>query len=371
MFNSISQYLKHTDKYLLFLSLACSAYGLILVSSATASYDSTSFVTVQSLAMLIGLIAYIIVSIIDVDHFKGSWKLFFILNILLQMSLFLFGVGGESTGNNSWIRFGPIGIQPGEIGKVIFVFTFAMHISLLRNKMNDFRHLFKLLAHAGITFLAVMVTSGDLGVALSYVIITGVMLFIAGLSYKWFAGAFISLLALIPIVWNFVLKNYHKDRILVIFDPSLNPDIAYQSIQSKIAIGSGGVAGNGYMEGTLNQFGRLPAKHTDFIFAVASEEFGFIGSMLIVVLLALLVARVFYVCFKAPTVFSALICAGIGGMLLYQIIQNILMCLGVLPVIGITLPFFSYGGTSIVTMYVSIGVVAGIRMREKPSHLKL
>ena len=370
MFSSIYNYFKKADKYLLFLSIACSVYGLVLINSATATYDTDKFVYVQLFAVILGLIAFVIISLIDVDHFGVAWKWIFAFNFVLQCSLLLFGIGAESTGNNGWIRFAGIGIQPAEIGKILFIFTFSMHATIYRDRINNFKHLLILLCHAGLVCGIVILTSKDMGMAIAYGVITIVILFIAGLSLKWFAAGGLVVLAAFPIVWNFILKSYQKLRILVIFDPTLDPDKAYQGLQSQLAIGAGGFSGSGYMEGSLTQFGGLPAKHTDFIFSVACEEFGFIGAFLIILLLSLLIIRVFFICFVAPSDFSSLICAGIGGMFLFQTIQNILMCLAITPVIGLTLPFFSYGGTSVLTMFVAIGIVSGIRMRETPDHLK-
>lgn len=372
MLNAILKYFRKTDKILLFTSIICSLYGLVLINSATASYSSSKFLLTQAFAIFLGLVGFIIISIIDVDHFGVAWKLIYVLNIALQCSLFVFGEGGDTTGNNSWIRFGGIGIQPAEIGKILFIFTFSMHTALLRERMNHIKYLFRLLVHAGFLFCLVMITSSDMGMAIAYAIITLVILFIAGLSMKWFYAAGIAIIAFVPIVWNFVLATYQKTRILVIFDPSLDPDTAYQGLQSQTAIGSGGFWGSGYLEGSLTQFGALPAKHTDFIFSVAAEELGFVGACLIIILLSILIIRMFYVSFIANTSFGSLISAGMAGMFLFQTVQNILMCLAIAPVIGLTLPFFSYGGTSIVTMYLAVGIVSGIRMRalDIPDHLK-
>ena len=168
--------------------------------------------------------------------------------------------------------------------------------------------------------------------------------------------------AAFPIIWNF-LDQFQRNRILVVFNPSVDEAVSWQAEQSKIAIGGGQLVGRGFLQGTQTQFSRLPAKHTDCIFAVAGEEFGFIGCMLIILLLILIVLRIFYISWRASTRFSSLVCAGVGSMFLFQSIINIGMCLGVTPVIGLTLPFFSYGGSSLVTMFVSVGIIAGIRMR--------
>lgn len=370
MLSKILNYIKKVDLYLLGISLICSVFGLFLIYSATSSYSTNKFVLVQAFAIGLGVVAFIISSLIDVDHFGGAWKWLFVLNLLFQCTLFIFGTGIDTTGSNGWIRFAGIGIQPSEIGKIIFVFTFSMHVNILKEHLNHWSSLIALGIHAGVTIVAVVATSSDMGMAIAYAIIAFVILFIGGISWKWILGALSSVVLAVPVLWNFILKEYHKLRILVIFDPSLDPDKAYQGLQSQTAIGAGGLTGSGYMEGTLTQFGGLPAKHTDFIFSVAAEELGFIGAMAIIILLSILILRLFYVCFVAPSLFSSLICAGIAGMFLFQVIQNILMCLAITPVIGLTLPFFSYGGTSILTMFVAIGIVAGIRMREKPDHLK-
>lgn len=371
MLDTIYKFFKKSDKFLLLISLLCCIYGLILINSATASYQTNNFLVVQSFAIVLGVLAYFIISAIDVDHFGAFWKWLFVLNILLQLSLLVFGEGADSTGHNSWIRFGGLGIQPGEVGKILFIFTFSMHTAILRPKINRISSLIILLSHTGIITGTALLTSGDMGMALAYLVIAIVILFVGGLSFKWFLGGIVATIGTIPIIWNYVLKSYHKARILVIFDPSLNPDVAYHGAQSQMAIGSGGIYGNGYMEGSVTQFSGLPAKHTDFIFSVAGEEFGLIGCAIIIGLLSILMLRVFYSCFKAPTYFSMSICAGVGGMLLFQVVQNVLMCVGITPVIGLTLPFFSYGGTSIFVMYLALGIVSGISSREIPLHLSV
>ena len=166
------------------------------------------------------------------------------------------------------------------------------------------------------------------------------------------------------------MKGYQKTRILVLFDPSIDPDASMQSTYGKIAIGSGQISGQGLTHGTMTQMQLVSENQTDYIFSVAGEELGFIGCMLIICLLALLILRLFYVSYRASTTFSALLAVGVGGMLLFQTFMNIFMNIGLLPVMGLTLPFFSYGGTSVVTMYSALGIAAGVRMREKPSWLQ-
>ncbi len=366
---NIINYFKNVDLILLLVPIISSIYGLVLIFSATHDMGSSGFITVQSLAIALGLTAFVLCSLINFEEISVIWKIVLLLNVLFIASLIVLGESGN-TGNNSWIRFAGIGIQPAEIGKIFFIFTFAKHVSLVRHKINQPLTLIELSMHLLVLAAVIVFISDDAGMAISYGVIFVIMLFAAGLSMKWFLGGLVLAISSIPFIWNFVLGDYQKFRILVIFDPSLAPDTAYHANQSKIALGAGGFTGMGYMQGNQTQYGLLPEKHTDFIFSVAGEEFGFIGCMLIVLLLTTIILRLFYISFKCESTFSSLICAGIAGMLIFQTFQNIFMCLGLTPVIGLTLPFFSYGGTSIVTTFLAIGVAESVRLREKPKRLK-
>lgn len=182
-----------------------------------------------------------------------------------------------------------------------------------------------------------------------------IMLFSAGLPLKWLGIAAGVGIASVPILWNYVLKDYQKTRILVLFDPSIDVEQSRQATYGKIAIGSGQFTGQGWTNGTMTQMQYVPENQTDYIFSVAGEELGFLGCLLIIILLMALIIRLFYVAYRASTPFSALIAVGVGGMLLFQTFMNIFMNVGLLPVMGLTLPFFSYGGTSIVTMFAALG----------------
>lgn len=352
------------DYFLLLLALCCSAFGLVLIFSATHSLDggSTRYMVIQSLAIVLGVAGFVIVSCVNLEKLAALWRIVFLVNILFQLSLILFGY--EDGGNKSWLRFGGIGIQPAELGKLLFIFTFAKHINLLRYRLNRVRSLLQLGAHLLAMMVAIILPSSDVGMSLPYVFIAVLMLFAAGLSLKWFAGGVILACAAVPILWQ-VLSNVQKNRILVLFDPSIAPDTFWQQEQSRIAIGSGKLFGTGFLQGNQTQNNMLPEKQTDFIFAVAGEEWGLIGCLVIVAALMALMFRVFFVAHCAQGQVSSLLCVGVGSMLLFQTFENIFMCLGIGPVMGLTLPFFSYGGSSIVTMYLSLGVVASVSRREK------
>ena len=371
---SVTNYIKNTDLYLVAIALLCSAYGMVLIYSATlnpASWQdgSTRNLFIQGAAIILGLGAFVIMSLIDLETMSGWWKIFVLINIGLQMLLFT-PLGTEVNGQRAWLDLGVTSLQPGELGKLIFIFTLAAHISEIREHISEWRGLFVIALHTLIMMAAVIVASGDTGMAIQYFMIALIMLFAAGLSLKWLGvGVGLGIVS-IPILWNFVLQGYQITRILVLFDPSIDLDASRQATYGKIAIGSGQMTGQGLTHGTMTQMQLVSENHTDYIFSVAGEELGFIGCMLIIGLLTLLILRLFYVSYRASTTFSSLLAVGVGGMFLFQTFMNIFMNVGLLPVMGLTLPFFSYGGTSVLTMYAALGIAAGVRMREKPSWLQ-
>lgn len=370
----VTHYITNTDLYLVILALLCSAYGMVLIYSATlnpatALDGSTRNLFIQGAAILMGLIAFVIMSLIDLETMSGWWKIFVLINIGLQMLLFT-PLGVEVNGQRAWLDLGPTNLQPGELGKLIFIFTLAAHISEIKEHINEWRGLLVIALHTLIMMGAVVIASGDTGMAIQYFMIALIMLFTAGLSLKWLGVGCGLAVVSIPILWNFILDDYQKTRILVLFDPSIDPETSRQATYGKIAIGSGQMDGQGLTHGTMTQMQLVPENHTDYIFSVAGEELGFIGCMLIIGLLTLLILRLFYVSYRASTTFSSLLAVGVSGMFLFQTFMNIFMNVGLLPVMGLTLPFFSYGGTSIVTMYAALGIAAGVRMREKPSWLQ-
>lgn len=362
------RYVRTMDYFLLILAFLCSGFGLLLIYSATHSMNEggTRYIVIQSFAIVLGIIGFVILSFFDLERFSRIWKFVFVVNILFQASLALFGY--EDGGNKSWLRFGSIGIQPAELGKLLFIFTFAKHINVLRYQLNRVKSLVLLGMHLLIMMAAIILPSRDVGMSLSYVFIAVLMVFAAGLSLKWFAGGIILGCAAVPILWQ-VLNSVQKDRILVLFDPTISPDTYWQQQQSRIAIGSGKLFGTGFLNGNQTQNNMLPEKQTDFIFGVAGEEWGLIGCMVIVIALIILIFRVFYTAYQANGQISSLICVGVGSMFLFQTFENIFMCLGIGPVMGLTLPFFSYGGSSIVTSYLALGMVAAVSRQYKQRRL--
>ncbi len=376
LFRSLWDYIKKCDLGLLLIAFLLSSIGLIAIYSAALTLEGSSrFILIQGLAIVIGIFAYFIVAAVDLEKFGDFWIYAYLFNLLFQFSLLFLGTEGE-TGNRSWIRLEdlgipiPLGIQPAEIGKLIYIFTLSRHMHILRDKLNSLISLAQLGAHTLILVAVIYIISSDLGMCLAYIGIFIFMLFASGISMKVFlplctAGA----AALVPI-WKFFLKGYQKTRILVLFDPSVDPDVAHNGLRSMMTVGGGQMTGQGYLNGLMNQHSKLPSKHTDFIFSTICEEWGFIGAMVVLLILTFLVWKIFIDAGRADNRFGYLMCIGIGSMFMVQILINVGMCLGIMPVIGLTLPFISYGGTSVMTMYAALGMVCGLQMRKRPDRLK-
>ena len=367
---AIKRYFRNADMFLLGAALLVCTIGLVLIYSATHSYQTSKFVIVQCGGILLGVIAFVVLSVFDLERLARFWPVIFVFNLLFQISLQFFGSGGEEVGNNSWINLGIINIQPGEIGKLLFIITFARHIYALKDRLNSPLSVGMLLMHAVLITSAVFYFSKDLGVAIMYIAIMFTMLFASGMSTLWVGGLFAGVCGAFPLLWRFVFGDYQKLRILVVFEPEISEKYAYQAKQSMLAIGSGRLFGNGFLQGLQTQRSRIPAKHTDFIFAVCGEEFGFIGIVVLLTLLTVIIVRVFYNSTRTDDLFNRLLCVGVGSMIMVQVLINVGMCMGIMPVVGLTLPFVSYGGTSVLTMLASLGVVSGCLLRRKPSWLR-
>ncbi len=369
-FDNLKAFFKQIDAYLLICSVVATCFGLVLIGSATQSFGSGSYIKVQLIASLIGIVLFLILSWIDLDSVSSWWKYVYIINLLLIGTLIFFGTGSEETGNRAWLRFGPIGIQPAEIGKVLFIVALSGHINSFEDRLGSPLSIAALCAHAIIPIGLIFVVSDDLGSVLVYIVIFLAMMFCAGIKLRWFVGAAAGVAALSPLIWNFVLRADQKMRILVVFNPELDPlGKGYHAIQSKIALGSGQLFGRGLGEGTQTQLGYLPARQTDFIFSVAGEELGLLGCLAVMLILTLIVSRCISVTLRSSSFPSYLICSGISAMLIFQIIENIGMCTGLMPVIGLTLPLFSYGGSSVLATYLALGLMSSAKMRATPKRL--
>lgn len=361
LFEELKDHFMHIDYITVGIVAVLSIIGILAVHSATLSKGTNRFDFMQIFMTVAGFCIMLALSYFDYDIITKKYRYVLLLNIAMLAFTAIFGTGADGMGdtNHNWIRLGPIGIQPAEIGKILYIITFASHLDAVKHRVNHIKTVTGLMLHSGL-IIGLVLLERDLGQATVYIAITVVMLFAARLSAWYFVGAGTVLCAAAPLIFA-NLKDYQRQRLLVGFNPELDPlNKGYQAIQSKIAIAAGGFSGQGYRDGMLSQTEQIPAKQTDMIFAVIGEEAGFIGAFFVIILLFALVARLFYNCYSADKMSGALICAGIAGMLMYQTIENIGMCLGMLPVIGITLPFISYGGSSVLGLYLAMGMAASV-----------
>jgi len=367
---ALKKYFRQVDLCLIIFALVAAAYGIVLITSATLTKNPMSYVKIQVMAACIGLVIFFILSFVDIEYIASLWKPIYVLNLLLIGSLIIFGTGADQTGNRAWIRFGSIGIQPAEFGKILFILSLAGHTYSLRDEIHTFKALLLLSAHALIVIALIIGVSHDMGTSLVYGMIFLTVIFCAGVKLRWFGIGLGLLAAAAPFLWKFVFRSDQKRRILSVFNPELDPlGTGYHAIQSKIALGSGQLTGRGLFNGTQTQYGYLPAKQTDFIFSVAGEEFGMIGCLVIIALLTVIIARCLIVARRSTGSATSLVCLGVAAMIIFQTFENIGMCIGFMPVVGLPLPFFSYGGSSIMTVFIAIGLINSAKMRSAPDWL--
>lgn len=359
------------------LCLIASACGLILIYSATRwSQDLSTYPVKQAMFIALGIVAYIILTFIDIELIVDkSWVFLLVFSIVLLLLLIPFGVS-DDTGNRNWMYLPgiPFGIQPAEIVKLFFVLLLARILN--RNREYGISRplsVIKLAVFTGFFMILNTALSDDFGMSLVYLFIFAIMAFVAGVKLRWFAAAIIGGVAAIVLAWSH-LPNHIQMRFKVLFDHSLDPQgTGWHQTRSLLAIGSGQITGMGYLHGKQTQSpnsSSLPARHTDFIFSVCGEEFGLIGCILLLILLTAIILRCIHVSRQARSHLSAYIALGFAGMLMIQIAINVGMCLYVAPVVGLTLPFISYGGSSILTLFAAMGVVSGIKSRSLPSWLR-
>ena len=384
----IKEFFRKADIVLLALILAASIFGVVLIYSATRYLGASSwrYVPIQLVSIVLGIAAYFVLSFVDVELFtERSWKWMFGFNVFLILLLKTpFGVGGETTGNNSWLAFPflPFNIQPAEVAKVFFVLLLALQCRKLQDwGISRFSSVVQLAGHTLFMAGLIAAVSGDFGMSLVYLGLFVIMAWTAGVKKRWFLLGVIAIAAALFLAWP-RLPLYIQNRFTVVIDHITGNQATlyeqtqaagWQQTRSILAIGSGGVFGQGYLQGTQTQSASreaLPARHTDEIFAVCGEELGMVGCLVVILLLAAIILRCVWVARRAGSPMFAYIAMGYAAMLLIQTGINIGMCLYVFPVVGLTLPFFSYGGSSIITLYACLGIVSGIKMRSLPSWLR-
>ncbi len=363
----IKTFIKETDKILLFLCILMSAFGVLMVASATKSDAGDAFFSrdarVMMIAIAAGIILALIISFIDYNFIVRLWPIIALVCIGLMVLTFFFGVGPSSRSDvKTWLVLGSSGLyfQPSELVKIGFIITFAVHLDYVSDNINSVKNILLLCLHGAIPVVLVAV-SGDLGSAMIFMIIFVIMMFSAGIYLRYFVIAGVALVGIVPLAWNYVLTSIQKERIYALIYPDEYPDIIYQQQQGMNAIVNGGVFGKGLFNGTYTQSGLVPESENDMIFSVIGEEMGMVGCLAVLILFILIVIRIVKTGKNANDGTVSLMCNGVAAMIMSQVIVNVGMCLKLLPVIGITLPFLSAGGSSNLCIYIAIGLVLSLK----------
>ena len=397
---SIQRYWKRTDKTYLLLCILSSSFAVLALSSWAAKQgsgfaldDVTGQIVgigdyrravVQAGAAAIGLCVAVLLSNIDYRslvkvwpvHVAVTWGMvlptLFIRNV--TVGPLTIGYNAGDTDNYSWYKLGGFTLQPTELAKISFILTFAMHLNNVRGKINEPKELGKLLLHMLVPILIIHI-QGDDGTAIIYGIIACCMMFSAGLSWKYIIGALSAAAVAVAVAFGFfsdkIGKGYQWYRILAVIDPenktgwapseTVWKNIIYQQQRGEIALGSGGIFGNGIFGGSYYS---VPNAHNDFVFSWIGNVTGFVGCCVVLGILFALVCKTFATGARSEDMLGSFICAGIGGALMAQIAVNVGMNLRVLPVIGVTLPFYSAGGSSVLMLYICVGLVLSVYMHN-------
>ena len=362
------------DMILLLLCVVTSAFGCLVISSATAYTGTSRHLWVQLAAICLGVVVYALVSSVDISFLSENrrWLVFFNV-VLLLMLLTPFGTD-KNTGNRSWLVFPfmPVDIQPAEFCKITFVIIMASVMASHQDRISSIPSVFHMAFHLILVMGLNMFVSGDLGVSLIFAFVFIGMAWSGGVRMIWFLIGGGALAAAAPILWKYGMKEYQRRRIEVIFNPNLDPyglDERYHMLRSQRSLFGGGLTGQGLFNGNRTQAGALYAQHTDFIFSSIGEELGFLGCLLVLVMLLAIVIRCIYVGTKSPDFLRKTLCFGVAAALVFQIVINVGMCIGLMPIIGLTLPFISYGGSSMVSLFAMVGLVSGVHARpQRPVH---
>ncbi|MBE2222474.1 MAG: rod shape-determining protein RodA [Anaerolineae bacterium] len=355
---------RHFDIWLTAAVLLLTGYGILMIRSAVTgapAFETLPMAQVQW--AIIGFIVMLIVSAIDYRYLTSAhWYIYAVL-----VAALIFVVVGGQVNNDArrWINLGFIEIQPSEFGRIFLAITFAQFLANRRHKINRFSNTITTIIYIGIP-IGLIFLQPDLGMSILFIVIWFVMIWLAGLPLSHFLilGA-LGLASIIVIYPN--LADYQKSRITTFLNPEeADAESVFNVDQAEISVGSGGWFGKGYLQGTQSQLGFLRVQHTDFIFSVITEEMGLIfGSLFVLLLMGFILWRIIRVAMVTPDPAGKYMVAGIAAILFFQTMVNVGMNTRVLPVTGLTLPFVSYGGSSLVTLFIALGVVQSVLMRHR------
>jgi rod shape determining protein RodA len=352
------------DKSLVIAMFVIFAIGLLTLHSSTAARAlelNESFTAKQSMWMASGLLLFFVIIRVSYQRFVDISYVIYAVNVMLLLLVLI--LGRARLGAQRWFAIGSFTFQPSEFIKLSLMLALANYIGSRRGAMDGLKSLVVPCALLGIPFVLVLLQP-DLGTALLLLPIFFSMLLIGGAKPRYLAGMIGIGVAALPFFWHF-LRSYQKSRLMVFLNPNVDPlGAGYTIIQSKIAVGSGGLLGKGYHAGTQNQLNFLPERHTDFIFSVIGEEWGFVGAIFLVFCYFFIVRKAYATASLTTDMYGKTIACGIGTMLAMQVVINVGMTIGMMPVVGIPLPLVSYGGSSLITTLAAIGLLLNVGMRR-------
>ncbi len=357
----LTRYWKRLDKTLILAVLLCTTVSILLLYSIwqnniLSSVTDSQYKT-QLVSSIIGLACILILSIVDYHKIVRLWFIYAPIALVLTLLCFTsLGVKRDGADDQAWLNLGIIQFQPSEILKLTFILTFSLHLAKDEKNMNKPLHMLLLCIH-GFVPTALIALQGDYGTAIVFAVIFLGMLFSARISWKYILAFLVAIPVILIFLWNFVLGDTHKNRILVLLNPGTDPEgLEYQQDLGLKALANGNVFGVGLFSGE-DEYVSVPELHNDFMFAQVGQVFGFVGAMAVVVVLAFICLKVLYDAMRCNDKMGVFLCVGVFSMLFIHCIMNIGMVLKVMPVIGIPLPFLSAGGTATVSMYIAIGFV--------------
>ena len=348
------------------------AYGLVVVWSASLTNSDANIVK-QSAGVALGLVGAAIVWRYDYRQLQNMSTWLLVADVALMLLPRMPGLAYTAKGMTGWVRLGGLQFQPSEVGKLVTIFLMAALCAQFNGRIKDLRDYVKLCGTLLVPFAAIM-AQPDLGTGLIILVTGAAIIICAGAKREWVIVTLIvfalgcALIVFCSMNWGFPLKTYQLNRLMVFADPSLeNTEYGYNLQQAKIAVGSGGLFGKGLTAATQSQGGFLPENHTDFIFARLAEEFGFVGAVGLLGLYGWLVFSTLRLTQELEAPFAKLVLAGIVAMWSYQLLQNVGMCIGIMPITGIPLPFVSYGATSMVVQVTAVGIVQSVYLHRTKS----
>ena len=369
LWNAVTEFYRRGDLLLLLLCVIASIFGIVVIASATNSMGSSRFLIVQGASLVMGIALYVAVSMVDIEVLAEHRLLLLFFSTGLMALLLPFGI--EVNGNRAWLKLPgiPFNIQPAEICKLTFIIILAKTLSVRRDHISAPKTVGLVAALTVYMMGLIVVLSKDVGSALVFLLIFLIVAYVSGIRGWWFLLGAVAAALILPVVWEHFLQDYQKQRILVVFDKSIDPTgegIRWDTNRSIAMLSGGGLSGQGLFHGMMTQSHAIDSQYSDFVFSAIGEELGILGCLFTILLEVLIIVRCVHVGLKTPNFMNRTVCFGIAAMMVFQVLTNTGMCIGVFPAIGLTLPFISYGGSSLITRFLAMGLISGIHMRPDP-----